>query len=338
MKRHYIQAHFLISNGSNQINASSGHTIQYNDDNGPSYADSATLEHGDHLYLISTNANTYKWNEVSPKPTGSIKYYDSIASRNNDAIAGVGIHAAIPGVRLISVSQAVYDAAPGKDDITLSEGVSLSFDNICKALEAQNAQNWENGNGTAGIGVGVMVDGGYRGFYIMEPNEFYGNIKYYTSAVNNNQYIWGVINNTTPLATNTTPGLMSGADKNKLNELFNYTHPTGGANENLEGGGIDFVADLTVNNLGHVTAASLGTIRSASTTVTGVVELATTTEAQTGTDTTRALTVAAGKALVDKFGSLKQYGLITGNALGTANANHPDEAFALFETGITPSV
>lgn len=327
---------FLISNGTNQVSSSTGHTIQYNDENGPSYADSATLEHGDHLYLISSNTNTYKWDEVPSKPSGTIKYYESIAARNEDNITGVGTNAAVTGFMLVSTNQAGYDAAPSKGTVTLGVGDSPTFDNICKAIEAEGLQSWEGGDGITGSGIRVTVDGGFHYYYIMGPNGTGGSIKYYTSAVNNNQYIWGVINNTTPLATNTTAGLMSGADKNKLNSLFNYSHPTGGANVNLDGGDIQFVADLTVNNLGHVTAASLGTIRSSSTSATGIVQLATTGEAQTGTNTTKALTVAAGKALVDRFGSLKQYGTIANDG-SVANNNHPDEAFALFETGITPA-
>ena len=52
------------------------------------------------------------------------------------------------------------------------------------------------------------------------------------------------------------------------------------------------MSDITVNTLGHVTAASLSTIQPASTSQLGVVELATSAEVITGTDTTRAVTPA----------------------------------------------
>lgn len=74
-------------------------------------------------------------------------------------------------------------------------------------------------------------------------------------------------------------------------EYNNYVHPTQ-SGISLDGGGLSFVSDITVNTLGHVTAASLSTIQSASTSQLGVVELATSAEVITGTDTTRAVTPA----------------------------------------------
>lgn len=123
---------------------------------------------------------TGAWREVSPKPSGPIKYYDSIASRNADNL-GTGITAAVPGFRLISVSQEAYNAAPGKDTITLTDGENATdFDTICKALEAQGIQSWENGNGYYGAGIKVIGFGDYVFYYIMAPSDNEGSIKYYS--------------------------------------------------------------------------------------------------------------------------------------------------------------
>mgnify|MGYP003683458595 CR=1 FL=1 len=96
----------------------------------------------------------------------------------------------------------------------------------------------------------------------------------------------------------------------------NYSHPTQTA-ISASGSGATVVDGVTVNTLGHTTAvstraltlANLGytgatdankyVLPNASTTVTGGVELATTTEASTGTDSSRAVTAAGVKKFVD---------------------------------------
>lgn len=328
---------FLISNGEHDVTASSGHIIQYNDDSGADFATSTTLESGDHLYLVRADSNPYRWKYESSLGQDPAYTFDSLESMYSETISAPNLWAFVAGFKLVDSNVSAYNnAAPAdKSEVNLAPGDSATWDNVVEAIIAQQAAVWNTGSGQIGHIVKINMDFG-TAYQELVVNDTGGTPQVFVSEVNTHQYVWGVINNTTPLATTTTAGLMSGADKTKLNGLSNYTHPTGGANVNLDGGDIQFVADLTVNNLGHVTAASLGTIRSASTSATGVVELATTTEAQAGTDTVRALTVAAGKALVDRFGSLKQYGLIA-DTVTTANANHPDEAFALFETGITPA-
>ena len=70
-----------------------------------------------------------------------------------------------------------------------------------------------------------------------------------------------------------------------------YTaHENISAATSINGSGIDFIQDVTVDGNGHVTGLANATIRSASTSQTGVVELATDTEASTATDTGRAVT------------------------------------------------
>lgn len=86
-------------------------------------------------------------------------------------------------------------------------------------------------------------------------------------------------------------------------EYNNYSHHTQSA-ISIDGGGLDFVADVEVNTEGHVTSISTATIQSTSASQKGVVELATDAEAKTGTDTNRAVTPAnvqavyAGKSFI----------------------------------------
>lgn len=70
-----------------------------------------------------------------------------------------------------------------------------------------------------------------------------------------------------------------------------YSHPTQTA-ISVDGGGLQFVADVSVNTLGHVTAVTLATIQSASTAQQGVVRLATNAETATGTAADLAVTPA----------------------------------------------
>lgn len=72
-------------------------------------------------------------------------------------------------------------------------------------------------------------------------------------------------------------------------EYNNYTHPTQSA-INSDNSGVTFIQDIVVNTLGHVTSVGTGTVPDASTTAKGIIEIATQTEVNTGTDTTRAVT------------------------------------------------
>lgn len=96
-------------------------------------------------------------------------------------------------------------------------------------------------------------------------------------------------------ATTSAAGVMSAADKTKLDGIATganlYVHPAY-TTVNLNGGGLSFVADITVDAIGSVTAVSLDTIQSATEAQLGVIELATQTEVNAGTDTTRAVTPA----------------------------------------------
>jgi len=111
----------------------------------------------------------------------------------------------------------------------------------------------------------------------------------------------------------------------------NYSHPTQTA-INASGTGATVVDGVTVNTLGHTTAVSTRTVTladlgytgatdannyvlpSANTTTVGGVELATTTEASTGTDSSRAVTAAG----VQKFYDDRRYKASIGDGTNTA--------------------
>ena len=111
----------------------------------------------------------------------------------------------------------------------------------------------------------------------------------------------------------------------------NYAHPTQTA-INASGTGATVVDGVTVNTLGHTTAVSTRTVTladlgytgatdannyvlpSATTSVTGGVELATTTEASTGTDSSRAVTAAG----VQKFYNDRRFKTSIGDGSNTA--------------------
>jgi hypothetical protein len=78
---------------------------------------------------------------------------------------------------------------------------------------------------------------------------------------------WSVVNNTYALVTTTDPGIMSAADKTKLDGIAssanNYTHPTGGANSTISNANGLVLSSITVNTLGHVTAVGSKTLAAA---------------------------------------------------------------------------
>jgi len=99
-----------------------------------------------------------------------------------------------------------------------------------------------------------------------------------TSGVNK---LWQIVNHTYPLVTTTAAGLMSAADKLKLNGLS--SHPTGGANVNITLSGLQKLAKLIVNDLGHVTEATIESIQSGTEEQAGVLQLATQQEVRSAT-------------------------------------------------------
>jgi len=142
-------------------------------------------------------------------------------------------------------------------------------------------------------------------------------------------HVTGVAKRSLPAATGSTPGVMSAVDKSKLDGIElnanNYTHPTGGANTTLTLATNETIAGLTVNSLGHVTAATKQTIRTGTTSQTGILQLATGTELTTSLSTTKALTPTAVKTMIDYFAGMIRYANLT-----AANAaTHNDGAIVL---------
>jgi len=118
-------------------------------------------------------------------------------------------------------------------------------------------------------------------------------------------------NNFTTTLKNKLDGIEAGANL--------YVPPTDGANTTLTLGGIEKIAAITVAVDGRVTAVSKENVQSASDTLSGVIELATVTEAKTGTDSTRAITSSTGKAMIDLFAGLKAYASVAAADLDIAN-------------------
>lgn len=75
---------------------------------------------------------------------------------------------------------------------------------------------------------------------------------------------------------------------------YSYTHPSYTIHD-IDTTGVDVLSTFNTDTTGHVTGITKRTLPSASASAVGVIELATSAEAQTGSDTTRALTPSAGK-------------------------------------------
>ena len=176
-------------------------------------------------------------------------------------------------------------------------------------------------------------------------------------GVEGDPYIWDVINNTYNLVVaNGAAGLMSGTDKYKLDGIEDganhYNHHTQTAiNANATDNGINVIDSVTVNTEGHVTAVGtrdlsvvttttpgvmsaadkvqLNLVVNSTTSVRGIVQLATAGEAQTATDATKALTPATGLSLLNYNQDVSYF-----TTLALANsATLPDGAIAIINTG-----
>lgn len=360
---------YFISQGTTEITKSSGHTIQFDDDGLPSSPDTITLENGDSLFYIGGLGSTYTWDEKTVnyiddvpgsrvfatyeelaaykpsesgtkaivtgyrwKETTSSVYYDAVKTYEGFGSL-VPTYKTINGVVVPTNSiwredgDVVVRYAAGANGTTywlleevISGGyqTSTTYDGICmidgvgdptyttkSTCEAQTGGIWE-----ASVGVGM-----------------------FEATVETGQHVWGVVNNSYGLVSETAQGLMSSASFNKLNGIEaganKYTHyhsETGIFRDMNANQTIDVIS---VNEEGHVTGISTQTIREASTSQDGLVELATVDEMKTATDTSRASTPSGVKAAIDYFGGLKIYNSIATD-LTTANAAHPNGAIALF--------
>ncbi len=151
-------------------------------------------------------------------------------------------------------------------------------------------------------------------------------------TVNTLGHVTALTKQTIRTATTSLSGVMSAADKTKLDGIAtganNYVHPSdGGAGFALTLGGIERIAAITVNTAGHITAVSKENIDAASESLPGVIEIATATEAKAGTDNTRAVTPAGGKAMIDLLAGLKAYASVA--TADTDIANNPSGKLAL---------
>ena len=155
--------------------------------------------------------------------------------------------------------------------------------------------------------------------------------------------LWGIINNAYADATVSTRGLMSSADKTKLDGIAtsanNYSHPTQTAiTANATDNGINVIDSVTVNTLGHVTAVGTRDLSSVTTSAAGVMSAADKTKldgiaANANNYTHPAYTAIANLAL----STVETMASFTVDALGhiTAGTKQSIRAASTTVTGIT---
>lgn len=151
-------------------------------------------------------------------------------------------------------------------------------------------------------------------------------------------HVTSVSKRSLPNATTSLPGVMSAADKTKLDGIATganlYTHPGGGANTTLTLNALEAIAGITVNAEGHVTAVTKQGIAVASAAGKGIVELATDAEMKTGSDTERASTPSGVKASILFHQGLPIFSNYTNaNAAAAANS-YIDGSLALVEVAV----
>lgn len=155
-----------------------------------------------------------------------------------------------------------------------------------------------------------------------------------TLTINTQGHTTAASKRSLPNASTSAAGVMSAADKTKLDGIAananNYSHPTQTAIDvNATDDGQSVIDRVVVNTLGHVTSVTTRNLSSATTSASGVVELATSTEAITGTDSTRALTASASLAQLNYHQDMSYFTDLT-----SANAaTLPDGATAMIVTG-----
>ena len=147
-------------------------------------------------------------------------------------------------------------------------------------------------------------------------------------------HVTAISKRTLPNATTSAAGVMSSADKTKLDGIAananNYSHPTQTA-ISLDATTIETIDTLSVNDLGHVTAATKQTIRSATESQTGVVELADTAEAKAGTDTAKALSAQRVRDLLGVWATIATGTVLPDMSTEAAKALNPSGRLFLLQ-------
>ena len=188
--------------------------------------------------------------KIGLKPIGGISYAASVMDSFNDIWAHAG----------------TFDSGDG-----VMEGhyVNIDIGGTFSVEAGHIITNGDDGGGSLTGGAGITI--------ALEKNDWL----VYQGLDGSLNKTWQIMNHTYPNATTSAAGLMSAADKTKLDGLS--THPTGGANVDLTFTGLQKLATLTVNTLGHVTAATLEAIQSGSESQAGVLQLATQAEVRSAT-------------------------------------------------------
>ena len=135
-------------------------------------------------------------------------------------------------------------------------------------------------------------------------------------------YTWGIINNTYRDATTSLKGIVRLAtEQDGINGTSTtvamtpkstvaainaraYSHPTHTA-KNETFSAVETLSALSVNSLGHVTSFAKQAIRVASESQTGVIRLASSSEAKAATVDTKAISPLRAKEMIDKFASIE---------------------------------
>jgi hypothetical protein len=140
-------------------------------------------------------------------------------------------------------------------------------------------------------------------------------------CMSDNGYTWGIINNTYQDATTTSKGIVELATEQEgvtgtstslamtpkatvaAINARTYSHPTyTGKNETFSA--VETLSVLSVNSLGHVTSFAKQAIRVASESQTGLIQLASSSEAKAATVDTKATSPLRVKEMIDKFASI----------------------------------
>jgi len=341
---------YLISQGKRVISNYANHIIQYSDDGLPA-GDSVTLENGDHLFYIK-QGTAYVWGEVAIDVYDTVgkNIFGSIAEMSEVVPTAANVSAVVTGYRWAKTDQADYDSSANKVQKVINIGggslpdkydaasVWMGTNSRWTTNNGDYCMRLEDNDGVTSYGytywrLEEVVPGGY-------PDNLFGSgeVAHYKSEANASQHIWGVVNVSYDIATEEAQGLMSAGMVKKLNGIEaganKYIHATDGANTTITAGGLEKLASITVNSLGHVTAVSKEDIQTGSTSQKGVVQLADVSleaDWKTAQSATKPAAPNVVKTMINYFAGLKIYNGISTDA-ATANAAHAEGALALFLT------
>lgn len=278
----------------------------------------------DKLDGIAANANNYSHPSYTTRSvdTDGIVVLDTFTSDAQGHVTGIGTRSlpnattSLPGVMSAADKSKLDGIAVGANNYSLPTasasvlggvkvGSGLSITSGVLANSSPNATHTGDVTGSEAL---TIANGVVTNVKLAQMNSGY--------LKGNNSGSFGSVSDLSAEDVRQMLNVENGAN--------NYSHPTQTAkSEDLTS--VETIDSISFDTSGHIATLTKQVIRSGSTAVTGLLQLATGAELTTALNASKATTPVGVKTMIDFFAGMKRYADIT----AANTASHPDGAIAL---------